>query len=173
MHVVLGITVCNLCRLLYRAVSGTCFLDGGVLECNLFHRRFVAVFCILYEIRGNHMHPLRSARPVPFVPVSVTHNALNALIAHGYTYASSSPESLTVPRTFVSHSVPVWNNFGDNVFDGVGLVSFKSRVDASLLEFAAVSFFVFHCFHFLHSMGWHCGVGVLRLIGFIHSKYID
>ena len=40
-------------KLLDRAVSGACFLAGGVLNCNLSHRRSVAVLCMLYKIRCN------------------------------------------------------------------------------------------------------------------------
>ena len=38
-------------NLLDRGVSGACFLAGRVLNCNLSHRRSVAVLCMLYKIR--------------------------------------------------------------------------------------------------------------------------
>ena len=38
-------------KLLDRAVSGARFLAGGVFECNISHRRSVAVLCMLYKIR--------------------------------------------------------------------------------------------------------------------------
>ena len=41
-------------KLLGRVVSGACFLAAGVLNCNLSHRRSVAVFCMLYKIRCTH-----------------------------------------------------------------------------------------------------------------------
>ena len=69
-------------KLLDRVVSGACFLAGGVLNCNLSHRRSVAVFSTLYKIRCNPKHPLCSALPVPYVPVRVTRGAF---IAHRYT----------------------------------------------------------------------------------------
>ena len=40
-------------KLLYYVVSGACFIAGGVLNCNLSHRRSVAVLCMLYKIRCN------------------------------------------------------------------------------------------------------------------------
>ena len=40
-------------RLLDRVVSGARFLTGGVFECDLAHRRSVAVLCMLYKIRCN------------------------------------------------------------------------------------------------------------------------
>ena len=55
-----GILFCSVvfgCRrhlkLLDRVVSGACFLAGGVLNCDLSHRRSVAVLCMLYKIRCN------------------------------------------------------------------------------------------------------------------------
>ena len=71
-------------KLLDRVVSGACFLAGGVLNCNLSHRRSVAMLCMLYEIWCNPMHPLCGAIPVPYVPVRGTRGSL---IAHRYTYA--------------------------------------------------------------------------------------
>ena len=44
--------------LLDRAISGARFLIGGVFECDIAHRRSVAVLCMLYKIRCNAMHSL-------------------------------------------------------------------------------------------------------------------
>ena len=71
-------------KLLDRAVSGAQFLTGGVFECDISHRRSVAVLCMLYKIRCNTVHPLIGALPGPYVPARVTHGAL---VAHWYTYA--------------------------------------------------------------------------------------
>ena len=38
-------------KLLDRAVSGARFLTGGVFECDISHRRSVAVLCMLHKIR--------------------------------------------------------------------------------------------------------------------------
>ena len=46
-------------------------LAGGVLECNLAHRRSVAELCMLFKIRSKPMHPLSSALPLPYVPARV------------------------------------------------------------------------------------------------------
>ena len=43
-------------KLLDRAVSGDRFLTGGVLECDISHRRSVAVLCMLYKIRCKPVH---------------------------------------------------------------------------------------------------------------------
>ena len=65
-------------KLLDRAVSGARFLPGGVFECDIAHRRSVAILCMLYNIRCNPMHLLNNALPGPYVQVQV---------AHRYTYA--------------------------------------------------------------------------------------
>ena len=36
-------------------------------------------------------------------------------------------------------SVSLWNDLASSVFEGVGLVGFKSRANASLLAYAALS----------------------------------
>ena len=59
-------------KLLDRVVSVASFLTGGVFECDLAHRRSVAVLRILYKIRCDPMHPLYGALPGPYVPVRVT-----------------------------------------------------------------------------------------------------
>ena len=69
-------------KLLDRAVSGARFLTGGVFECDIAHRRFVAVLCMPYKIRCKAMHPLKCALPGPYVPVRVTRGAL---VTHRYT----------------------------------------------------------------------------------------
>ena len=46
-------------KLLFRAVSDARFLTGGVFECDIAHRRHVAVLCMVYKIRCNPMHPLK------------------------------------------------------------------------------------------------------------------
>ena len=50
-------------KLLDCAVSGALFLTGGVFECDIAHRRSVAVLCMLYKIRCNPVHPLNGALP--------------------------------------------------------------------------------------------------------------
>ena len=72
-------------KLLDRAVSGARFLTEGVFECDIAHRRSVAVLCMLYEIRCKPMHPLNDALTGPYMPVGVTRGAL---VAHRYTYAT-------------------------------------------------------------------------------------
>ena len=71
-------------KLLDRAVSGARFLTGGVFECDIAHRRSVAVLLYAYKIRCKAMRPLNGALPSPYAPVRVIHGAL---VTHRYTYA--------------------------------------------------------------------------------------
>ena len=113
-----------------RAVSGARFLTGGVFECDISHRRSVAVLCMLYKIRCNPVHPLNGPLPGPYVPARVTRGAL---VAHRYTYAPPCCRTLHYSWTFIPFSVSLWNYLANPVFDGVGLTGFKSRANASLL----------------------------------------
>ena len=87
----------------HRAVSGARFLTGGVFECDIAHRRSVAVRCMLYKIRCNPMHPLNDALAGPYVPVRVTHGALTA---HRYTYAPPRCRTSQYHGTFVFSQCP-------------------------------------------------------------------
>ena len=114
-------------KVLDLVVSGACFLAGAELNCNLCHRRSVAVLWMLYKIRCNPMHPLCGTLPVPYVPVRVTRGTL---IAHRYTYAPPCCRTSQYRRSFIFLSVSLWNDLVDPVFDGVGLAGFKSRSNA-------------------------------------------
>ena len=117
-------------KLLDRVVSGACFLAGGVLNCDLSHRRSVAVLCMLYKIRCNPKQPLCGAQPVSYVSARVTRGAL---IAHRYTFAPPRCRTLQYCMTFIPLSVSLWNDLVDPVFDCVGLAGFKSRSNAFLV----------------------------------------
>ena len=144
-------------RLLDRVVGGASFLTWGVFECDLAHRRFVAVLCMLYKIRCNPMHPLYAALPVPYVPVRVTRSAV---IAHRYTYAPPRCRTSQYRRTFILLSVSLWNDLCYPVFDGVGLAGFKSRANAFFwlscsLTFCLLLFsFSLLSFYGLVLLGW-------------------
>ena len=63
------------------------------------------------------------------------------------------------------HSVSLWNDLSDHVFNGMGLAGFKSRANFYLL---ANLFFLYvsnSLSLFLPSRGWLCGVWALGLIG--------
>ena len=102
-------------KLLNRAVSGALFLPGRVFECDISHRRCMAVLCMLNKIRCNPMHPLNSALPGPYVPARVTRGALGA---HRYTYALPRCRTLQYRRTFIPILVSLWNDLANPVFNG-------------------------------------------------------
>ena len=84
-------------KLLDRVISGYSFLTAGdVFECDLAHRRFVAVLCMLYKIRCNLMHPFNAALPVPYVPVRLWASSLQNLAVLQDFY---SPVSISVERS--------------------------------------------------------------------------
>ena len=90
-------------KLLDRAVSGAQFLTGGVFQCDISHRRSVAVLCMLYKIECNQMHPFNDALPGPYVPVRLTKGAL---VAHQYTYVPPRCRTSQYHRTFVLSLCP-------------------------------------------------------------------
>ena len=106
------------------------FLTGYVFECDVAHRRSVAVQCMLYKIRCNPMHPLNGALPRLYVPVWITRGAL---VAHWYTHVPLRCRTSQYRRTFIPISVSLWNDLADPVFDGVGLAGIKSNANAFLL----------------------------------------
>ena len=86
-------------KLLYRAVSAARFLTAGVFECDISHRRSVAVLCLLYKIRCNPVHPLNGALPGLYV-------TRGALVAHRYTYAPPRCRTLQYSRTLFPSRCP-------------------------------------------------------------------
>ena len=103
-----------------------------MFECDITHRRSVAVLCMLYKIRCNARHPLNDALPGPYVPVRVTRVAL---VAHRNIHAPPRCRTTQfLPQYFfVPLPVSLWNDLADPVFDGVGLAGFKSRANDFLL----------------------------------------
>ena len=118
-------------QLLDRVVIGASFLTESVFECDLSHRRSVAVLCMLYKIRYNPITLFMVLLPEPFVPVRVTRGAV---IAHRCSYAPPRCRTSQYRRFFIHLSVSLSNDLCDPVFDGVGLAGFKSRANAFLLD---------------------------------------
>ena len=112
------------------SASDARFLTRGVIECDITHRRSVAVLCMLDKIRCNPMHPLNGALPGSYVQVPVTRNAP---VVHRYTYTPPRCRTSQYHMTFVPLSVSLWKDLADPVLDGVGLAGFKSRANAFLL----------------------------------------
>ena len=55
-----------------RVVSGASFPTRDMFECDIAHRRSVAVPCILYKIMCNQTHRLYGALPVQYVSMRVS-----------------------------------------------------------------------------------------------------
>ena len=145
-------------KLLDRAFSGARFLTRGAFECDIAHRRSVAVLCIFIR-SGKAMHPLNGALPGPYVPVWV---ARGALVTHRYTYAPPRCRTSQYSRIFIPFlSVSLWNDLANPVFDGVRLAGFKSLRCSipSIIFYSSLLFFL--------SIGWYCGAGIFGLIGCI------
>ena len=121
---------CRYKPLLDRVVSGASFLSVGVFDCDLAHRRSIAVLCMVYKIRCNPMHPLYGALNVPYTPVRVTRGDV---IAHRYTYAPPRCRTSQYRMIFIPMSTSLWNDLSDAIFDGVGPEGFKSKANALLL----------------------------------------
>ena len=119
-----------------KVVRSAGFLAGGVLDCNLAHRRSAAELCMLFKIKSNPMHPLRCALPLPYEPKRVSRD----LVAHWHSFAPPRCFTSHNRRTFVPLSASLWNYLSDPVFDLVGLAGFKSRANVFLLAWSALSF---------------------------------
>ena len=115
-------------KLLDHALSGARFLTGGVFECDISHHRSVAVLCMLYKIRCYPVYPLNGALPTPYVPVYIRCSGCTSV-----HLCTASLQNLAVQQNFYSISVSLWNDLANPIFDGVGLVGFKSKANASLL----------------------------------------
>ena len=98
----------------------------GDFQCDIAHRRSMAVLCMLYKIRCNPIHPLNGVLPGPYVSLRVTRGAL---VAHLYIYAPPRCRTSQYRMTFILLSVSLWNDLANPVFDGVGLASFKSKAN--------------------------------------------
>ena len=112
--------------------------NGGMSECDLVHRRSVAVLCMLYKIKCNPLRPLCGALPV---------------IAHRqdfYSLVSISVERSRWPR--IRWCVTGW---------------FQEQGQYLFIALAARSLFISCCFPFLffQSICWYCGAGLFVLIG--------
>ena len=120
-------------KLLDRVVSDARFLTRGVFECDIAHRRSVAVLCMMYKIRWTRC------------TLSIWCSTCAVCDSEGYTRCSGRTEVyLLMPllaaelisqyrRTFIPLKVSLCNHLSDPVFDVAGLTGFNSRANAYLL----------------------------------------
>ena len=151
-------------KLLDRAVSGARFLTAGVFQCDIAHRRSVAVRCMLYKIRCNPMHPLNGALPGSCVSAQRTRGAL---VAHRYTYAPPRCRTLQYRMTFIFLSM----SFVNDLTDPSSMVwEWPVSRAGPMIFYRSKLFYPYYSllfFFFFLSVGWYCGAGVFGLIGCI------
>ena len=117
-----------------------------MFECDIAHRRSVAVLCMLYKIRCNPIHAPSSWCSTCVVCASAGYTrcsfrtSVYLLCGHRRSRASH------YRTTFIPFFVSLLNDLADPVFDGVELAGFKSRANVFLLALAAPSMFVFYYF---------------------------
>ena len=114
-------------KLLDQVVNGACFLAGGVLDCDLAHRRSVAVLrcCTRSDVnRCTHFMVLYRCH--------MCQSGLHVMLwrKNRYIYALPRCRTLQYCRTFVPLAVSLLNDLDDPVLDGVGFAGFKSRASA-------------------------------------------
>ena len=115
-------------KLLNRVVSCISLLTGGVFECDLAHRRSVALLYMLYMIICHQMHSLYGVLPCRMCRCG-SHALLWSHIAT-LSYASHCCRTSQYRRTFIPLPISLWIDLGDLVFDGVRLAGIKSRNNA-------------------------------------------
>ena len=121
---------CHL-RPLDRVVRGAVELSGGLLKCDLQHRRSVASLCMFYKIATNPSHPLHQSLPGRFAPLRRTRQAVSL---HEQALAPVRCRTEQFSRSFVPRSVIAWNSLDASVFAGDDLSAFKSAVNRFLLH---------------------------------------
>ena len=90
-------------KLLDRAVSGACFINWGVFEYDIAHRRSLAVLCMLLKIR----HPLCGALPVHGMCQSGLHAMLWLHIGIPICVSSLQTHAVGLRDFYFLLSVPV------------------------------------------------------------------
>ena len=136
-------------------VSGASFLTGGVFECDLAHRRSVAILCMLYKVRCNLMHPLYGALPCSAVCFSAVYTQWMIWVHIGILMASSQ-QNLTVPHIFYSPLSTYVELSCCPCISWCGTGGFLEWIFIGLSCSLPSLFFL--------SVGWYCGAGDFWLI---------
>ena len=153
-------------KLLDRVTRSASLLAGGVLECNLAHRRSIEVLCVLFKIKSNPMHPLSGALPLPYVPALVTRGV--------WLLIGTSLRLLAVELLSIAGPLcPTQYRYG-TILVTLFLMVWDWRVlRAEPTPTCWLNLFFLYISHFfslfLPSTDWFCEVGVLGLIGCSHS----
>ena len=150
-------------KLLVRTLKRAKFLAGGVLECNLVHRRSVSVLCMPCKIKSNHFHPLSFALPLLYVPARVTRGVW-LLIGTRLPFLAVELLSIADPlypyQCLFGTILPcVW---------WCGTVDFQEQNQCFPVGLICFIFCLLLFSLFLPSMGWLCVVGVFGLVECSH-----
>ena len=152
-------------KLLDRVVSGVSILTSGVFECDLAHRRSVAVLCMLYKIR--------LTRCTLFMVVFVCRLCRCGLHAALWSHIGTLMRLLAAePRSIGGLLFPFQHLCGTILVTSYSMVwtgRFQERSQCLFigLESRCSLPFVSSSFPFLffNSIGWCCGAEVFLLIG--------
>ena len=132
-------------KLLDHVVSGACVLTVGVFESdiliiNLWH---YFVFCIRSGVTRC------SLIMVLYLYFMCQYGFCVVLWSHSGILIHLLGRTSQYCRISIPLSVLLWKDLSAPVFDGVGLVGFKSKTNYFLWVKAACSLFIFYCFPFL------------------------
>ena len=98
---------------------------------NLTHRRSVAALCILFKILRNPGHPMHSRLPGPIQQLRRTRRG--ARMNSRARASALTPQSVQFNRTFLPHTVELWNFLPQTTVDSPNMDCFKRRVNRDML----------------------------------------
>jgi hypothetical protein len=127
-----GSTVSCHLRLLDGVVHKAAVLCRATTLCELSHRRNVSFLYMLYKIYANGSHHLNRFL-VRFVPCRVTRLAI---VNHPSRFEMLQCHTEQFKCCFLPSTLLLWNSLDGFVFEGVGLCTFKHRVNSHLLQLA-------------------------------------
>ena len=111
--------------------SARFFIPIGI---DLHHRRNVAALCILYRTLNNVSHPLHSKIPGPANPLRRTRRAQR--MNSRALLSALKPNSVQFNRTFLPHTIELWNFLPQDAVDSLNMDGFKRKVNRHLLALA-------------------------------------
>ena len=117
--------------LLDRVVGQVSRLSGGIVSCDLWHRRKVASPCVFFKIDSLVDHPVRGLFPVQYV---VRRPTRGALAAHSCSFEMPRSRTVQFLRSFVLSCVRLLNGLHESVCAGEGVGAFKFSVNRFLLQ---------------------------------------
>ena len=98
---------------------------------SLEHRRDVASSCLFFKISNNPHHPMHGRLPPPAHPARRTRRA--ARMNSRALTSATSPNSVQYNRTFLPHTIEIWNFLPQTLVDASSMSMFKSNVNRHLL----------------------------------------